>query len=290
MERLSCLCFRYPQDHEISNFDQIDSNINQYKQKTYVWQLCFLKSSLVLVIIWKLSKNFIFNLKNSKLLNFIISDIFLIDRVKIKLEQSTKGDSDIVAYRKNNQREASTIKTGYHAFELLSSKREFLKVNHDKNRISLKDRARLLIIKSPFRHGDMDGAEMEVEDSVTIPLLKNRIEKKSDLDHEPSEKVQSLTKTNHLASNSFQHNLSNPYSCSNNFNISNRLHVVHENSGNLEEIKQESISRNSSWKINKLSESYCPDFNSLLINEAKKHARRNKTVDRVRKYLLSQLK
>ena len=46
----------------------------------------------------------------------------------------------------------------------ISSKRDFLKINKDSNRIALKDRARLKILQSPSTFGDLDEAEMSEEE------------------------------------------------------------------------------------------------------------------------------
>lgn len=190
--------------------------------------------------------------------------------------------------------------------KIASSKRLFLEANHDNRRISLKDRAKLFIMKSPFRHGDLDEAEMEMEDIPEqpvpkleslrrLPSLKReyignvKIEigclKQED---ESSRKLLSLSKTNQLASTANHFGSSFTQTIALNFGGNRDLQNAHDNSGNEDE---EMKSEQGDSSLGTLKNS-CKSKKILHVprHKASKEEKYQIRVKNVRSYLSLQLR
>jgi hypothetical protein len=221
---------------------------------------------------------------------------------KTKLFDTTKGDSHITVFKfKISKGKNGVLKTGSFVLEPLTSKQAFLKVNHDSHRISLKDRAKLFIMKSPFKMGDIDEAYLSDDDwsedlshSEDFGLLR-RISggdnyglidiAQLDNTEKHEEKNYSMTKTNNLATSSFMNNNSISQSLTNPLRPANNLEVVHEN-GSHEENGVSSFARQVSGPPKSSSSQY----EHAPVDESYEPQYSNKKVNKVREYLLKELR
>lgn len=168
----------------------------------------------------------------------------------------------------------------------ISSKRDFLKINKDSNRIALKDRARLKILQSPSTFGDLDEAEMSEEEIDQFNISKKPsfeiVSKCSNNNLKKGDNYIS-SKSNNLVSSTFNPDFTQ--SISQNWKISKFMQAAHDNIGNrIEEQKNEVINDFSFDKKFQNSSSHYDDL------EQRKERIYEKKVNKVREYLYKQLK